>query len=270
MFTFTKRSYFILGYFFVLVLWWVTIILSKSVGTQVNYMYGLSFSLLPLIGGVLGLCTSNEWGFLKSLFGKSIFFISLGLITWSLGGVIWSYYNLVLNIEVPYPSIADLAYVISWPLWSIGVFFLSKATGAKFGFKNAFGKLTVLISILVSLSLTYFLIVQLANKGQWDFSGGFSQILFSFAYPLGDIVILALALVIYGLSFKYLGGKYRLPISLLLFGFILNYISDMAFSYTTAAETFYTGSWVDLLFTITFFVLSFSLNSISIVRNKDV
>ncbi|MEK7595728.1 MAG: hypothetical protein AAB443_04055 [Patescibacteria group bacterium] len=256
----TKKSSFILGFYFALLIWWIGILISDITDLKVNYMFGVSFGILPLVGGYLGIMTSKSWGLLRSYFGRAIFFVSLGLITWGVGELIWSYYNLFLGVEVPYPSLADVGFVLSWPLWSVGMIYLSKATGAKYSVKRSYGKLLSFVIPAVSLWLTYYLVVVLANNGSLDISGGPLATFFVFAYPVGDVVILSLSLLSYGLSFGYLGGKYNIPIILLLLSFVVNYVGDVAFSYTTTAQTYFNGNWVDMVFTTAFFLMSFSIN----------
>ncbi len=70
-----------------------------------------------------------------------------------------------------------------------------------------------------------------------------------------DRLILSLSAMLYSLSYNYLGGKFKKVIYIILAGFILNYIADFSFSYTTTLGTFYTASWVDLLFTLAMFSL---------------
>lgn len=268
MFKASKVSFFLTICYTVLVVWWVFNFFSREYNTINTYLYGLAYSLLPFIGGLLGLRTSSYWGGFKSYVGSAVFYISLGLITWSIGGVIFAYYNLVLGVEVPYPSLADFAYIISWPLWAFGMFYLSRATGARYGIGHWYGKLIAIIVPIASLFLTYYLVVYLANGGSFDLSAGGGQLFFSLAYPFGDVVILTLTLVIFGLSLGYLGGKFTFAIVTLLLSFVFNYISDMSFSYTTALGTFYTGNWVDLLFTTTMFLMSLGVNLLTPINQK--
>ena len=39
-------------------------------------------------------------------------------------------------------------------------------------------------------------------------------------------------------------------------GFIVEYLADFAFSYTTTFGTYFAGSYIDLLFTISMFMMS--------------
>ena len=73
------------------------------------------------------------------------------------------------------------------------------------------------------------------------------------------MVILTLALVVFGLSFKYFGGKYKVPIFSLLAGFAVMYFADFVFSYTTTNNTFFNGDVGDMLFTVALFLMTFGV-----------
>src|SRR5580765_5240527 len=126
------KSKIILILFLVDLIWWSALFLTKTKYHSADYWYQIMLAIIPLAGGVFGLMNAKKWGWLKSSVGKGIFFLSLGLITWGIGQVFWSYYTIAQIEEVPYPSLADAGYILSWPLWAAGMINLSKATGAKF------------------------------------------------------------------------------------------------------------------------------------------
>ncbi len=259
---------FLLVYLVFLLAYWIILHLSAQQTSIWNYLYSFAFSLVPLLGSLVGIYISKSWGLLSSAIGKAIFYISAGLFFWGLGSMIWAYYNIFLNIPAPYPSISDASYVLSWPLWGIGIINLSHATGAKFSLRQIKGKLLLFIIPIILIVLSYYLLVVVARGGFiTDFSENGFKSFFDLAYPIGDVVILSLAVLIYGLSFRYLGGKYKATILLLLFGFVLNYIADFIFSYTTTVETFYVGDLGDLVFTLAFFFITFGVLGFYRVRN---
>ncbi|OGZ66667.1 MAG: hypothetical protein A3C50_02155 [Candidatus Staskawiczbacteria bacterium RIFCSPHIGHO2_02_FULL_43_16] len=230
------------------------------------------YGIIPLAGGIYGLVISRHWGGLKSSVGRAVVFLSLGLVTWGIGIAIWIFYNLVLGTEVPYPSWADAGFILSWPLWGMGAVYLSRATGAQFGLKNKGGKLVLFIVPVVIIGFSYYFLVTVARGGilldlsEWSLL----KIFFDLAYPIGDIVILTLAMLVYGLSYKYFGGKYRYAIYLILLAFAFNYLADFTFSYTTTIESYYNGSLADALFATTMFTLSAGIAMLNpaVLRNK--
>ena len=235
--------------------WFLWIYVTGAEENPIN-LYSNTYGIIPLIGGIYGLFIARHWGGLKSKVGKAITFLSLGLLTWGIGMVIWLYYNIVLNISVPYPSLADAAFILSWPLWGIGAAFLSIATGAKFGAKEVKGRIMLLVVPIVVIAFSYYFLVTIARQGIVSAYDNGLKTFFDLTYPIGDVVILSIALLIFGLSYKYFGGVYKKAIYLILAAFVINYFADFTFSYTTSLETYYNGSLADALFVTTMTVLS--------------
>ena len=258
-----RTTVFLAIYYFFIAIWWLVLLELGSINNVSNYFFAFFSSLVPFTGGIFGIINSRRWGFLKSIIGKSTFFISLGLITWAIGQIIFSYYNLFLNVEIPYPSLADASFILSWPLWGIGIFFLLQATGVKYGLREKIGKVLLLILPILVIVASYYLLVVIAKQGLFEFSGWSPKTFFDLAYPIGDVVILTMTTIVLGLSYKLFGGELRVPIYIILLGFIVNYFADFSFSYTTTLQTFYSGNWVDFLFTTAMFFISLGLSMLS-------
>src|SRR5256885_3920916 len=112
---------------------------------------------------------------LKSDVGRALFFISTGTIAWGIGQMFWSIlYNILYKVEVPYPSLADVGYIAAIPLWAIGIFYLSYATGLKFSLRNLIAKVYLIIVPLILVAFSYYLLILVAGGGHvTDFNGGF-------------------------------------------------------------------------------------------------
>ncbi len=235
------------GWYVLMFIWWIAINVNGLENTNQNYFFGLIFGFIPLVGGIIGIKNAIAWGGIKSTMGRAVGGLSLGLISWAIGGLIWAYFNFT-GIEVPYPSLADVAYLISWPLWTIGAIYLARATGAQISLQKIKGQAALFLVPLFVIIVSYYLLFNVARGGVIDLSGGGLKLFFDLAYPIGDIVILSISLLVFGLSFKYLGGRYHKPIILLLAGFVVNYLADFMFSWQTTLGTFYVAGSADLLF----------------------
>lgn len=244
-------------YLGILIVYWVILALSGLQTSFWNYFYSFAFSLIPLIGGLVGMLLARPWGYLSSAIGKAILATSFGSFCWGAGSMIWSYYNFFFNISAPYPSLADVGFILAIPFWLIGMISLSKATGAKFGLKNMKGKIFLILASVALLVVSYYLLVIVARGG--ILTSSFDDLLklfFDLAYPAGDVLILILAVAVFGLSFEYFGGIYKVSIYTLLAGFAVMYLADFIFSYTTTIETFYNGNFGDLVFTLALYLIT--------------
>ena len=242
---------FIAGMFFALVYWWVVLNLTKSVGNINNYSWVILLTLIPIIGGINGIFISRSWGGWKSILGRGIMLLSLGLIGWGLGDLVWSFYTIVLKVEVPYPSLADVGFFSIVPFWFTGMIYIARAGGAKFGLREKKGKAFVILVPLIVFVISYFLLL----KGK-AISSSFLTAFFDVGYPLGDMLTASAALSALVLMSKFLGGSMRLPILVLIVGFIFQYSADLFFSYASGAGTYYNGDWIDLLYLTAQFTVS--------------
>jgi len=230
----------------------------------------VGMTIIPLIGGFAGIKNSLGWGSFKSVLGRAVLSISLGILTWSGGMVIWNYYLFFTTVEVPYPSLADAIFIFSWPLWIYGLFQIAKVIGVRFALRDLSGKRTLFFLSVVAVLLSVYFSFGLARDWSISWDEGILKLFFDLFYPIGDVVILTLILPIYWLSRRFLGGIYRVPILLLLFGFILNYIGDVIFTLTTTTETYFNGHFSDFLYTTSMFILALGVSMLNPhILNKE-
>jgi hypothetical protein len=249
------------GYVSLLLAYWTILYLSSQTSSIYNYLFSFLFSLIPLLGGLFAMFGSKRvWNGLKSYVGKGVFFISLGLFLWGSGSMVWSYYNFFEDIPAPYPSFADLGFAPSVLFYGLGTVYLSKATGAKFGLRNKYARVFAFIAPLLIFTLSYHFLINVAREGVFVTVGDdILKIVLDVIYPFGDFIALSIAVVISGLSFHYLGGKYIVDILSILIGLAVMFVADFVFSYTTTVGTFYNGNFGDLIFTIGLFLLTYGV-----------
>lgn len=253
-----------------LVIFWVLLYLGGSKEGFYNYLYSFLFGLIPLIGGLIAMLKAKIWGGFKSAVGKAVFFIGLGLFCWGSGETIWSYYNFFLGEPAPYPSLADLGFAPSIFFYGLGAVYLAKATGAKYGLRNIYAKVFVILAPFILLGISYYLFVLVARGGVLVPEGETPlKTVLDIAYPLGDFVALTIAVIVSGLSFRYLGGKYIYDVVSILLGLAVMTLADAVFSYTTTTGTFYNGQFGDLLLTLGLFFLTYGVLGFSVKPRGD-
>lgn len=244
----------------VLAVFWVALFVTSTTEGFYNYLYSFLFGLTPLIAGVVAMLSSKRWGGLGTAIGKAVFFIGLGIFFWGAGEMIWSYYNFFLGVPAPYPSVADIGFAPSIFFYGLGAFYLSKVTGAKFGLRNKPAKFFVTLAPFIILAISYYILIVVARGGVLVPEGDNAlKALLDVVYPLGDFLALTIAVIISGLSFKYMGGRHTYDIVAILLGLGVMFVADSVFSYTTTVGTYYNGNWGDLLLALGTFLLSFGV-----------
>lgn len=233
-----------------LFIYWAVLFFSGTKGEMINYYWQAGLAAAAILFGFFGILSAKHWGWLKSGVGFGVFLISLGLIMWGVGQAGWTYYVIKFpDEEVPTALLLDIAYFSSIPLWLAGIFKLSKATGAKYGLKTITGKVLAVAISLVMLGVSYYLLVDVARGGiNTILEATFMENFWDLGYAAGDAINLTLSLVIFGLSWKFLGGKFRKPIVVILVSFALIYLSDLLFSYRDGLGLYYNGDFSDALY----------------------
>ena len=182
-------------------------------------------NLVPVIFSLLTtLFFLNAWTNAGNSVSKRIWgYIGLGLALWTIAEATWGYYSVILEREVPYPSLADLFWLVGYPLVYVGFFIRYRTLHAPPS--NWQRNLLVLIAIIFAL-ITFYLVV-------WPIIASFDpdyavESILSIFYPFADFGLLILAsLVLFSLE----KGKHSSSWQLMLFGFFSMSISDLGFSY---------------------------------------
>ncbi len=165
--------------------------------------------------------------------------MTLGLALWVVGEAIWTFFELVLQQEVPYPSLADI-------VWTAGYIPLILSIGYQYESLRAAvsrkGRVVIGAVVLGMIVLTFWLVVlPILTDPE---AGTPMEMFFSLAYPIGDLLLLALgtALVI-----VFLGGQLVLSWGAISTGIILLSISDLLFSYGTWNGLYYPDGRLNFL-----------------------
>ena len=251
-----RVGYFILICFLILATFWFYLYFSGIKDSQLNYWFGFAYALVALLGFLRGLHIFKKWGGFSSWVGKSILFFSLGLFGEWFGQTVWTYYNAIAKIEIPYPSIADAGYFAIIPLYALGMYFIAKSTGIKVSLQTFKGKFLVIVIPIVIFSVSYFLFLK---DLQIDIATPVKTFL-DYGYPLGEAIVISIALTTYSLTQGVLGGKMKNTILLLIFAIIFQYITDSFFLYRVAKELYFNGDFVDFMYLTSFTIMALAIN----------
>lgn len=252
----SKYSYYLLFLYLVVLCWWIKLNYISGIGTGEAYLFNWFYGLIALSGSIYGLLFSSKfWGGWKSVIGRSMFFLSLGLLSQWLGLQVWTYYNVVIKIEVPYPSLADVGYFGLVPFYSLGAFMLALASGVKFSLTSLKGKI---VAIVVPLCAFVFAFILFLRDIGFDLASPV-KVFFDVAYPLGEIIPVTIAFVILGLSRQFLGGSMRARIHYLIFAFSFQFITEYLFLYKAGNGTYINGGLTDLMYASSYLIMGLGL-----------
>ncbi|MGZ6005035.1 MAG: hypothetical protein ACXWLH_02690 [Candidatus Saccharimonadales bacterium] len=235
-----------LGY----IIWWISfqrVVNNQGLSVQ---RFGYIYGSMALIGAIIGFVASIKWGGFKSVVGKALMFFSFGLLAQEAGQLILAYYIYVSKIQIPYPSLGDIAYFGSTLFYLCGGIFLAKAVGVKFSLKSNRAKLVAFLIPALLLGASYWVFL---HNHQYDTSHPLTVFL-DFGYPFGDALYISMGIIAFLLSRKMLGGIMRAGILILIFALIAQYIADWTFLYQSSRGTYLSGKYDDLFYLIAYFI----------------
>src|SRR5215213_5935375 len=162
------------------------------------------------------------------------YLFALGLLLLVFGDTIWTYYENVLLIETPFPSIADLSYLAAMPCLAIGLvlMFRRRMPGREWAELIE----ALIIATVAGILSWIFLVLPLAQ----DQTQPLLNRLILVAYPLMDLVLLIAVLRLLLMSAKRLPAHYLLSTSL-----VLLLIADTAYAATLLTDSYGTGHPLD-------------------------
>ncbi|MEM1566426.1 MAG: hypothetical protein QW510_05010 [Candidatus Bathyarchaeia archaeon] len=222
-----------------------------------EFMHLFSNAFPPVISGgaviVSGLSLERYWRKAKGPFSKAWFYFTLGLFFWFMGEAIWAGYTLVLGVEVPYPSIADVFWLAGYIPFFIALYLYVKIFGCALTKKTLAASMvtTIVLTIIVTgvllvpvLGAEEDLLVEVAD----------------FAYPLLDLALFSVAHLGLILFWK---GKLGKPWFLINLAIAMDTCADILFSYLTAHNAYYCGHMLELLYHFSYllFMLAFYLHA---------
>jgi len=242
--------------FTVMTVWWVALRLTNAPADSLtNSLFGNTYGAMALFGALAGFFIAKKWGGFKSLIGRAIAMFSLGLLFQEFGQLVYAYFIFIKNVDIPYPSIGDIGYFGSIPLYIYGAYLLAKATGVHLSVKSTGKKAIAVIVPLLFVGLVYWSF--LVN---YDFAGTpWLTIFLDFGYPLGQAVYISIAIITLLLSRGMLGGLMKNKIRLLLVALVAQFASDYTFLYQSHQGTWTAGGINDYMYLVSYFLMAAAL-----------
>ena len=231
--------------YFVLACWWLILLLIGDPAGYGNSLYSFGQGAYAFVSSALLIyfCFSRKGYVPFTISAVSGF---LGMCLFGLGTIFWFYYETYFGIETPFPSIADLLYVSQFPFSVFGLLSLSRKSGksprfGKFVFLNVI--FVIAVAVLAALITNFVAVPTLDN-------------LLLFYYPVQSFAVFCFVVILFLTHSRHWYKSFTRHFALIIFGYITWFSADCIFFYEIATNTFFAGSYADLLFTTgVFFIL---------------
>ncbi|WXG46099.1 MAG: hypothetical protein WED05_05455 [Candidatus Atabeyarchaeum deiterrae] len=198
------------------------------------FILDLNSVVLALVAVLVFAIVAHRFGWLKTRPGQISVILVIGFILWTLAETFWLWYESVgLN---PFPSIADFFYIAGYFPFAIALLLNIRTIHVKF-------KLPILI-LWIALSLIAFAVIAIIDVAPILQGAVNPEDIIGIVYPLEDLVIIVLALVI---VLKFRAGEIAKAWGVLVLGFILEAIGDILFLYEQNTGIYQTTGPYDIV-----------------------
>jgi hypothetical protein len=162
-----------------------------------------------------------------SQYSKTFGFLAVGVGLWFTAEIIWTYYQIGLGIETPFPSLADGFWLAGYVPLTYHLYRIYNTVTKKI----AGGDMMVVVSAIVAAVLAFLLYLIFGLSGQQQ---DMLELIINLAYPILDAILMIPAFVILW-SFRKGEPAYTHWVMISLF-IIFVTIADIGFDYALAAD----------------------------------
>lgn len=177
--------------------------------------------------------------------------LSLGVLSYIIGQVIWMFYELILHIEAPLPSWADFFWLLQSVFYCIA--FLYRMHNLRHTFPTIRLFLDIVTIMVVAVAISWDFIVQPLLS-----SIEFHTLLHVFAYigyPISDFGLLFGALSLFMIADDCIPRK---AVFLIFLGLWIQSIADIGLAFFSLNNSFTTASYLNPLWSLSFLLVGLS------------
>ncbi|HZN13798.1 MAG TPA: EAL domain-containing protein [Acidimicrobiales bacterium] len=186
-----------------------------------------------IVGGAAA-ATGTAARYTQGAHRRAWWFLTASLLSWSTASAIWAWFELVRHTN-PYPSVADVGYIAAVPLAAASLWSFGGGMSHSSKLRAALDGIVVALSAVI---IGWQVVLERAFSASAQ--GGVAEVL-GVAYPLGDVVLIAVALhVLLGVA-----PRRRSPLRWVVAGLALFAVADGAFAYLTATGHYQASPFTD-------------------------
>jgi hypothetical protein len=154
---------------------------------------------------------------------------------WAAGEAVWTYYDFVRGVSVPFPSLADVGFLAAVPLAVAGLLLFPSSP------HRAVDRIGgILDGCIIAGSMLFASWATVLGPLYRQHQGGVLKQTLSLAYPASDVVMVSLVIILFSRA-----GQGRASLALVMAGLVAFAIADSAFAYMTQLNSYTNGSILD-------------------------
>ena len=168
--------------------------------------------------------------------GKCWALLAASSLSWAAGEAVWSYDDLIRNVPVPFPSLADIGFAAAIPLMFAGLLLFP-------GYPQRTARRVqgLLDGCVIATSLLFASWATILGPIYRSHQGGVLKQVLSLTYPASDVVMLSLVMILIARA----GRHRRTAFGLVMTGVVAFAVADSSFAYLTEVNNYGNGTFLD-------------------------
>lgn len=214
--------------------------------TPLNDFSSLIMGLVFLISSII--CFIYYKKIDRGAISTTILNTAIANLLFALGSFLWSIYNIFMQIEIPYPSLVDVFYIIMPINYAIAIGSLLQI------YKSSTKTSTAIISVIIFTilaSIMFFLVGRPEISRELSFWENF----FNFAYPLSNSVYVSAGVALLVIA----GGKIFRGILIWVLAMFTIAIADQLFTYRASLDLAWNGDIADQIYVLSAIIFTYAV-----------
>src|ERR671916_1421998 len=187
--------------------------------------------------------------------------LGMGILSYVLGQMLFTYYDLVLRQAPPFPSLADVGYLIEYPFFLLGILLLPARPIPVASRARVVLDGLMIMTAAVTFSW-YFVLGPVIQQGTETLLAK----VVAAAYPLADIVLIA-CLVILALRPSERALRRAVYLLALALGFYV--VMDSIYAYQVLNDTYVTGTIFDVGWPVAYMLIGLGAFAVRLAPTRE-
>lgn len=210
---------------------------------QFGPIYIALFSVIPAVAVTMSVLLIKSQ--LHTTGTRTFIWLTTALSFLFIAEQIWTFYEYFLKVD-PFPSVADVFYVLSYPFFTIFLIEYLKPI-KKYITKRIIGFAVILSSV--------FILPVLMTTYNLNTESNIFEFIMAIAYPIGDVILLIPAII--GILFLFKGERNYFWGAMLI-GISLTISADIIFTFLESTKSYQGGNPVEVLWLSGYIFWSFA------------
>lgn len=227
---------------------------SVYLATTNNKLQGIVFLMPPLLAAILGFYAANTYK-LENIHGKTMALLASGLAFFFAGELFFFMYQYVFH-KTPFPSIADVFYLLAYPLILLGLLNEVRVHKPKL---TEFSKKAITLMSLVTVAIVA-VVAYFGIYKAYDSDATLLANSIAISYGIADLIILVPTMYVLKLAFDFKGGKLFYSWMLVFFAMLFMLTGDVLFASYVDQYSAGTSPYnlIDLLWVASYLLFAYS------------